>query len=326
VNGNASAILETGILPAIRGGRNQRCAEPPVVVPVGSPQVNFAGQHCQCTLAQDPLENVNQLTNTPVHPEFVNAPAYRYRDYIEHHRRILDRRANAFNVGSALSLQVTVANTGLRADGEYRDRAFTCVGPAASQLRRLPNTKLAAPGAGQSITATFCSKSPASCWSRICADGNHYIGSGSEQHGSENGELTLDVTDFTLTNTQPVSGDLNVKIGSVGLVNVSLTEPQGLTPVSIQTTAGLRSGVSYYASFRLCRESTNTVSIAASQSAPAGTSAFVSVTGTRFGVSHSATQSVRFFTASLENFSAGQPEAARPIRSSCRSMGPTPSR
>jgi len=124
------------------------------------------------------------------------------------------------------------------------------------------------------------------------------------------------LTDFNLTNTLNLNGDLNVKLGGQGLFNVSLTEPQGITPFSVPVAAGPAvPGVTYVVASPFAAGSTNQVVVLANGSAPAGTSTTVGVTGTLNGISHSATQSIRFYTASLENFSAGQPGSnqAQPI-------------
>ena len=328
VNGKASAILGTGVVPAIAIGATSPALNLQFVVPAGTQQANFAGTSTvNCMVAPDPLENANQLANNSATiPAFINAPAYAITAIASANSPNPPTGTNAFNVGQSLTLQVTVANTGTASPTGSIVVGFSCTGP--SQCAGLPTTTIAAPAAGQSVVANV----PAVNLQLPAGTGyvqTATITSAPAQSSTagNTGTLGFDVIDFTLTNALNLSGDLNVKIGGQGLFNVSLSEPQGPSPVSIPVAAGpTLSGVNYAVVSPFAAGSSNPVVVTASGSAPAGTSALVSITGTRLGVAHSATQSVRFFTASLENFSPGQPGSSQtqpiilPVNGSAQSL------
>jgi len=214
---------------------------------------------------------------------------------------------NALEVGQVLTVQITVANTGTASPTGNITLELNCTG--SCQFTNPPRATIAAPVAGQSGVASITIDS------LQLPPATGYVGTATiisappqSSTAGNTASIVFDVTDFSLQNTVNLAGDLNVQVGSQGLFNVSLFEPGGLTGVSIPVSAGpALSGVSYALASPFSAGSSNPVLISTTSSAPVGTSALVSIAGTRFGVTHTANQSVRFFTASLENFSPGQP-------------------
>src|SRR6185437_5257468 len=173
-----------------------------------------------------------------------------------------------------------------------------------------PTATVAAPAAGQSVFADFfpgtLDLTPATGLYVARVD---ILSAPPESSTADNFQtLNFDVTDFSLNNQLAINGDLNVKLGSTGNFGVQLMEPQGLTPVNIPiTVTPTIPGVNYNFNSTMTAGSTQPIGIVAGNSAPAGTSVPITVTGTRFGIPRTVTQSVRFYTASLDNFSPGQP-------------------
>jgi hypothetical protein len=221
--------------------------------------------------------------------------------------------ANALQVGQNVTVQITVANTGTTSPTGNISVQFNCTIPATCQLSNPPTATIAAPAAGQSAVATVTINNlqlpPAPGYVATAT----ITSSPTESTTAGNSAtVTFDVTDFTLTNSLGFTGDLNVQVGSQGFFNVSLAEPQGLTAISIPVTVTPAiGGVNYAVNSPLTPGTPTPVVILTNSTAPFGTSSPVTVTGSHFGVSHTTAQSVRFFTASLENFSAGQPGSSQ---------------
>ena len=218
---------------------------------------------------------------------------------------------NALQLGQNLTVQITVANTGTTSPTGNITVQLNCTAPC--QLTNPPTTTVPAPAAGTSSVASVTINN------LQVAPGTGYVATATitsappqSTTAGNSASITFDVTDFTLTNSLGFSGDLNVQVGSQGFFNVNLTEPQGLAAVSIPVAiTPAITGVNYATNSPYAAGSSNPVVLLTNSTAPVGTSSLVSVTGTRFGVSRAATQSVRFFTATLENFSAGQPGSSQ---------------
>ena len=314
-NGNNSVLLGTGQVPALGAGLTSSTLNLSFTVPASTQQVSFVGtSSVTCSVAPDRLEGGNQLANNTasiavsIHGSVNPAgAAYAITSIVSATTPNPPVGGNAFEMGQVLTVQITVANTGTASPTGNITLELNCTG--SCQFPNPPTATIAAPVAGQSgiasITIDSLQLPPATGYV-----GTATIISAPPQSSTagNTASIVFDVTDFGLQNTLNLAGDLNVQVGSQGLFNVSLTEPAGLTGVSIPVSAGpALSGVSYALAAPFAAGSSNPVLISTTSSAPAGTSALVSIAGTRFGVTHTATQSVRFFTASLENFSPGQP-------------------
>ncbi|MBV9147480.1 MAG: hypothetical protein JO065_16320, partial [Acidobacteria bacterium] len=233
---------------------------------------------------------------------------------------------NAFQKGQDVNLQATIANNGASSPSGNLTLKLTCNAPC--QFGTTPSATVAAPAAGQSTTATLIlpalALTPAVGYvATLSID----AASAPPQSSTAGNSATFafDVADFMLANASNISGDLNVKLGSQGMFNVNLTE-QGVDVGSIPVTIGPAvSGISYQTPSSFSSNSTNTITVLASGNALPGASTPVTITGTRFGVSHAAMQSVRTYTASLENFSPGQPGSlqTQPIILPIKGAAPT---
>jgi hypothetical protein len=310
-NGAASAVLGNGIVPIVAAGATtSTLVALTFTVPASTPTVNFAGaSSIACAVSQDPLESANQVADDSASiSAFINAPAYAVNSILSGTTANPPTGANAFQVGQNLDVQVAVANVGTASPTGSIVVQLDCNAPC-SFSKPSPSATIAAPAVGQTAVADFLvnnlNVSPAAGYMAIAT----IISAPAQSSTSGNSANTnFDVTDYTLSNVAGFNGDLNVKLGSTGIFNVNLSEPQGLTGVNIPVSVGPTvSGVNYALQSPLSSGSTQPVVITVSNSAPAASSALVTVTGTRFGVSRNATQPVRFYTASLDNFSPGQP-------------------
>ncbi len=218
--------------------------------------------------------------------------------------------ANALQDGQNVDVRVTVANIGSSSPAGNIVLQLSCTGGQCGFNGQNPTATVAAPAAGQSVIADFfpgtLDLAPATGLYVARAD---ILSAPPESSTADNSQtLAFDVTDFSLNNQSAINGDLNVRLGTTGVFNLNLAEPQGLTPVNIPITVGPAiPGVNFSFNSTITAGSTQPIGIVASNSAPAGTSAVVTVTGTRFGIPRTAAQSVHFYTASLDNFSPGQP-------------------
>jgi hypothetical protein len=309
-NGGASAVLGSGILPIIAAGSTSSPVALTFTVPASTPAINFGGaSNIVCAVSQDSLESASQIADDSASiSAFINAPAYAIGSIVSATTPNPATGANAFQVGQSLDLQVAVANTGTASPTGNIVVQLNCNAPCSFSTPA-PTATVAAPAGGKATIADFVinnlNVAPAAGYTATAS-----IVSAPAQGSTANNSASVnfDVTDFTLSSASGLTGGLNVRLGSTGIFNVSLSEPQGLSAMSIPVSVGPSvSGVNYALQSPLSSGSTQPVVITATSSAPAATSALVAVTGTRFGVSRSATQPVRFYTASLDNFSPGQP-------------------
>ena len=302
--------LGAASIPAVPGNGS-------VVIPITFVVPNVPGLHKIAVTINPPAAGDNNPGNDSATGSlnFTVADAYAITSIVSATTPNPPVGANALQVGQNVSVQITVTNTGTTSPTGNITVQFNCTTPTTCRLSSPPTATIVAPAAGQSAVAAVTINNlqlpPAPGYIATAA----ITSSPAESTTAGNSAgVTFDVTDFTLTNPLGFSGDLNVQVGSQGFFNVSLTEPQGLAginiPVAVTPTVG---GVNYAVNTPLTPGTSTPVVILTNSTAPVGISQLITITGTRigFGVSRTTTQSVRFFTASLENFSAGQPGSSQ---------------
>lgn len=305
-NGTASVSLGTGAVPVIGAGLSSASISFSFTVPASTVQQNFGGQsNVVCAVSRDPLENSNQTADNS------STPLAAFISTVD--LAVGNITAAGQLIGTLTgTVSVSIANDGSAASVASQGSLLLSSPDFAGNLATANIPSIAA-GGSVSVQLTFAvpanSPGPHKVTASISPAASGDINSANDLNTAT---LTFGGPDFTLANTLTQAGDLNIKVGSQGFFNVSLSEPAGATPFTVPVAVGpLIAGVNYAVLSPLTVGSSNPVGIIATSGAPAGTSVAVSVTGTAFGVSHAVTQPVRFFTASLENFSAGQPGSSQ---------------
>ena len=212
--------------------------------------------------------------------------------------------ANAFETGEAFTQQVTVSNSGNTQPTGNFVLSLTCIPGCGTPL----TGSAAVPPPGQSVVVSVPSVNfnlPAGSYQETITFSSVPTGASA---GVPFGPQTFEVFDFLLANANPMPVQ-NVPTNGFGTWQIQLTEPGVITPLSLNYAGvtPVTSGVTNNSGGTLANGGTATLTVNAGSGVVTGSSETISASITRLGVTKTASQAMRFYTASLNNVSSGSP-------------------
>jgi|GEM_PF-3922519 len=212
--------------------------------------------------------------------------------------------ANAFETGETFTSQVTVMNNG----NTQPTGNFVLLLSCATGCGTLLSGNTAVPPPGQSVVVNVPSVNfslPAGSYQETISFSSVPTGAIA---GAAFGPFTFEVFDFLLANANPMPVQ-NVPTNGFGTWQINLTEPGVISPLLLNYAgvAPVTSGVTNNSSGTLVDGGTATLTVNAGSGVVTGSSETISASITRLGVTKTASQPMRFYTASLNNVSSGSP-------------------
>lgn len=217
--------------------------------------------------------------------------------------------ADALQVGETAQLVFSVQNVGnlTQAGTVFLSFTNTCAGPTSSSVP--------APAAG--ATESGLINIPISC-----APGTYNqsasitAGTPPESDTGDNsvGPVSFEVFDYTVTNAAPLA-EQNVPLAGLGIVSMALTESGPPAPLALPLVVSNGGKALTNPTSTSVSPGSIPIQVTAAGGTLSGDTEIINAQITRFGVSKSDIQNVRFYTAAVNNITSGQPgsSASNPI-------------